>query len=275
MVRGVDRLPIFYDDADRDEFVRRLTKLLPELAFRCFAWVLMPNHVHLVLRSAEARTSLLMARLGTGYARYFNERHDRVGHVFQNRFRSRRVVDDADLAGLVVYVAQNPLEAGLAADADDLEHFRWGGLGALLGRRTAQEFEAVAETLALFDGDPVRARRSVRRRLAAKEPGQIPALDPLAARTTPKSPAKGGFEAMLRAVCSGSGLSPAELRSRSRSPRLAAARASVAARAARELGLSGAEIARLLCLSRQGVSALLARDLVATAQSGRLDERPR
>ena len=260
MVRGIDRLPIFYDDADREEFLRRLSKLLTELGFVCFAWVFMPNHVHLLLRSAEARLSRLMARLGTGYARYFNERHGRVGHLFQNRFRSRRVVDDTDLTGLVLYVARNPLKAGLVADIAELECFRWGALAALLGRRPAWPFEAVAETLTLFDGDPGLARRRLRSRLSAPEPPESGSIDLREARTVPAQPRAAGFDALVREVCMGSGLTAAQLCSRGRSPRIAAARSIVAARAARELGMSGAQIGRRLGLSKQAISALLARD---------------
>jgi REP element-mobilizing transposase RayT len=133
MLRGIERSPIFLDDADREDFLRRLARLITELGFLCFAWVLMPNHVHLVIRSGPVRISRLMARLGTGYARYFNERHERVGHLFQNRFRSRRAIDDADLMGLVLYVTRNPLEAGLVADPLELERFPWCALGALMG----------------------------------------------------------------------------------------------------------------------------------------------
>src|SRR5512134_2440276 len=123
MLRGIERRRIFADDSDHEDFLRRLSDLAPALGFRCFAWALMPNHVHLVLRSGQARISQLMARLGTGYARYFNERHARVGHLFQNRFRSRRVLDDADLMGLTLYVTRNPLAGGLVADLHALEQF--------------------------------------------------------------------------------------------------------------------------------------------------------
>jgi REP element-mobilizing transposase RayT len=259
MLRGIDRLPIFYDDTDREEFLRRLSKLVVELGFLCFAWVLMPNHVHLVLRSARARISRLMARLGTGYARYFNERQARVGHVFQNRFRSRRVVDDADLMGLVLYVARNPLEAGLVADAAGLERFRWGSLAALLGRRPAWHFEAVAETLALFDDDPTRAQGRLRTRLDAPEPAEGMPTYVCQERAVPARPVGAGFDALVGEICARSGLTSDQLRSRGRSPRLAAARAIVVSRAAQELGLSGAQIARRLGLSKQAVSVLLAR----------------
>lgn len=276
MLRGIERRSIFFDDVDREEFLRRLSRLICELGFLCFAWVLMPNHVHLLVRSGQARISLLMARLGTGYARYFNERHDRAGHLFQNRFRSRRVIDDADLVGLVLYVTRNPLEAGLAADGAELESFPWCGLGALTGQRVARPFEAVAETLALFDPDPARARHSVRVRLATPE---VLESEPLLA---PGAPAKAllrtpsaGFESLVDEVCAGSGFTLEELRSRSRSPHLAAARSVLVARAATEMGLTGAEIGRRLGLSKQAVSVLLGRGSPAPSQFGRLDERPR
>src|SRR5258705_11277905 len=65
----------------------------------------------------------------------------RVGHLFQNRFRSRRVVDDADLLGLVLYVFRNPLEAGLVRDLDALGRFPWCSAGSLLGYRAPRPFE--------------------------------------------------------------------------------------------------------------------------------------
>jgi len=258
MVRGIERRAIFLDDADREDFLSRLSRLVPELGFRCFAWALMPNHVHLVVRSGNARISRLMARLGTGYARYFNARHDRVGHLFQNRFRSRRAVDDADLLGLVLYVTRNPLEAGLVADGAALERFPWCGLGALVGTRQARPFEAAGETLALFAHDPAEARACLRRRLGAAEPPAPPHALPHAERAEPRcEPA--GFEALLRDVCDARSIKPCELRSRSRSPRLAAARTTLAVRAAADLGLTGSEIARRLGVTSAAVSVMLAR----------------
>ena len=257
MLRGIERRLIFVDDADREDFLRRLARLIPELGFVCFAWALMPNHVHLVIRSGTVRISRLMARLGTGYACRFNERHGRVGHLFQNRFRSRRVLDDADLMGLVLYVVRNPLEAGLVADARQLEGFRWCGIGALLGRRAPWPFEAVAETLALFGADPERARSELRAHLGAPPLARaVPPEDPRAVPVRVRPPPS-GFEALACDVCSRFGLSLEQLRSRGRTRRLAAARSDVAARAASELGLSGAEVARRLGITKSAVSVML------------------
>ena len=89
MVRGIERRQIFLDGEDRRDFVARLERLLPEEGWSGFAWVLMPNHVHLVLQGCAGGLSRLMARLDTGYAVSFNRRHQRSGYVFQNRFKSR------------------------------------------------------------------------------------------------------------------------------------------------------------------------------------------
>jgi REP element-mobilizing transposase RayT len=260
MLRGVDRLPIFLDDVDREDFLRRLSQLIPELGFRCFAWALMPNHVHLLVRSGSARISQLMARLGTGYARRFNERHDRVGHLFQNRFRSRRAIDDADLIGLVLYVTRNPLAAGLVGDPATLERFPWCGLGALVGRRAGLPFEAIAETLALFDGDPGRARQLLRLRLGALEGAadlHAPTRPSASAASVPAALTE--FEVLQDEVCERFHVTRAALCSRRRSQQLAAARSALAVRATRELGLNGAEIGRRLGLTKAAVSAMLTR----------------
>jgi REP element-mobilizing transposase RayT len=257
MIRGIERRAIFLDDRDREDFLRRLARLALELGFVIFVWVFMPNHVHVVVRSAHVRISTLMARLGTGYARRFNERHDRVGHLFQNRFRSRRVMDDVDLMGLVLYVLRNPLEAGLVLDAAALEDFPWCSLGALLGRRAAHPFEAVGETLGLFDPDPVRAKARIRERLGT--PLTLERNGELASLPRVSTVASVSFDLLVDDISKCHELEPGDLRSRRRTSAIAAARSELAMRAAAELGLSGAEIGRRLGLGRSAISGLLAR----------------
>jgi len=257
MVRGIERRAIFLDDHDRLDFLNRLSQLVPELGFRCFGWALMPNHVHLVIRSGRARISQLMARLGTGYARRFNERYGRAGHLFQNRFRSRLVTDDADLHGLVLYVLRNPLEGGVVSDAAALERFPWCGLGALLGDRRPWPFEAAHEALALFGDDPTHAREMLRNQL-----GSFRGLDEAPAPPAPTRVARApstGFDALCDEVSARRALALGELRSRQRTRRIAAARREIAARAVSELGMSASEVARRMGLTSAAVSLMLAR----------------
>jgi len=86
--RGIDRGKIFRDDDDRDDFVERLGSIITATRTACYAWALIPNHVHLLLRTGETPISQVMRCLLTGYAVGFNRRHRRHGHLFQNRYKS-------------------------------------------------------------------------------------------------------------------------------------------------------------------------------------------
>ena len=88
IIRGIERRAIFKDDFDRENFVKRLSTLVPETQTICYAWVLMPNHAHFLLRSGSGGIANLMRRLLTGYAVSFNHRHRRHGQLFQNRYNS-------------------------------------------------------------------------------------------------------------------------------------------------------------------------------------------
>lgn len=158
MVRGVNRCQIFCDDGDRGAFCDRLGRAVEDCSAGVLAWVLLPNHAHLVVRSGERPLSALMQRLGTGYAREFNRRTGRCGHLFQGRFKSLRVEDDAYLRVLVRYVHRNPIKAGLVHSLDELERHPWSGHAALMGR-TQVPFQEVGPVLEMF-GKSVRVARA-------------------------------------------------------------------------------------------------------------------
>ena len=88
IVRGIERGVIFEDNIDRDRFVERLSGILSETATPCYAWVLIPNHFHLLLKTGMTPIRNVMQRLLTGYAVSYNRRHTRSGHLFQNRYKS-------------------------------------------------------------------------------------------------------------------------------------------------------------------------------------------
>ena len=79
MIRGIERRKIFVNDRDREDFVERLSKLLPQTETACYAWVLIPNHAHFLFRTGLAPLASIMRRLLTGYAVSFNRRHQRHG----------------------------------------------------------------------------------------------------------------------------------------------------------------------------------------------------
>jgi putative transposase len=88
IVRGIEQSPVFTDDQDRQHFKERLEKLVDETGTKIYAWAMIPNHFHLLVRSSPKGLPTFMRRLLTGYATKFNKRHKRHGHLFQNRYRS-------------------------------------------------------------------------------------------------------------------------------------------------------------------------------------------
>ena len=116
IVRGIERRKIFRDDSDRDNFLNRIGGILRDSQTRCFAWALMSNHFHLLLRTGLVPISNVMRRLLTGYAVSFNLRHRRSGHLLQNRYKSILCQEDAYLLELVRYIHLNPLRAKLVSD---------------------------------------------------------------------------------------------------------------------------------------------------------------
>ena len=135
MARGIERRKIFRDDKDRKSFLNRLAVILEENQTQCYAWSLIPNHFHLLLRMGQTPLSKVMRRLMTGYAVSFNRRYKRSGHLFQNRYKSVICEEDPYLLELIRYIHLNPLRAKLVQDLKDLDKYSWTGHSAILGKR--------------------------------------------------------------------------------------------------------------------------------------------
>ena len=145
MIRGIERRKIFNDDKDRENFIERLSALLPETKTQCYAWTFLSNHAHFLLRSGPAGIAALMRRLLTGYAVSYNRRHKRHGQLFQNRYKSIICQEDSYLLELVRYIHLNPLRAKVVVDLKELDRYSYCGHSALMGKtkRVWQEVEYV------------------------------------------------------------------------------------------------------------------------------------
>ncbi|MBN1382484.1 MAG: transposase [Deltaproteobacteria bacterium] len=161
MVRGIERKKIFESNADRDHFLKRLGEILQDTQTTCFAWSLIPNHFHLLLRTGNVPISTVMRRLLTGYAIWYNRTHRRHGHLFQNRFKSILCQEDAYLLELVRYIHLNPLRARLVQDLDALDDYPYSGHSALMGR-VRNLWQETEEILRLFGNRPASAQRDYR-----------------------------------------------------------------------------------------------------------------
>lgn len=131
--RGVERRNIFLRAEDHLFFLSQMREVFDACRIGVLNFVLMPNHFHIQALSGTTPVGVAMQRLLTRYALYFNRAYERVGHLFQNRFKSFEVRDDAYLVQLPVYISRNPSRAGLVARPQDWE---WSGHNELVSGKT-------------------------------------------------------------------------------------------------------------------------------------------
>ncbi|QNR97178.1 transposase [Stenotrophomonas sp. 169] len=131
--RGVNKGAIFFDDQDREHFLRVLHKAFVKYGVALHAYVLMGNHVHLLATPrAENSLAFAMRALGNGYVQAFNQRHGRCGPLWQGRFHSSLIDHDRYLLAVYRYIELNPVRAGLV---DRAEQHRWSSVHGNLGLR--------------------------------------------------------------------------------------------------------------------------------------------
>lgn len=122
MLRGINRQPIFEDEEDYRRFLYVLRDCKRVSGFQLFAFCLMPNHIHLLIRAIREPLDLIFKRIGTRFVYWYNLKYERVGHLFQDRYKSEPVEDDAYFLTVLRYIVQNPMKAGLEATPGT---YRW------------------------------------------------------------------------------------------------------------------------------------------------------
>jgi len=161
MIRGIEGANIFRDDKDREHFLSRVGEIGKGTGTRILAWTLMDNHVHMLLFSGSSGLPRFMRRLLTGYAVWFNRKHQRWGHLFQNRYKSIVCEEDRYLLELVRYIHLNPLRSHVVGSLEELDRYRWSGHGVLVGkvRRDWQERQYVLNQFGRGGRQSIRAYR--------------------------------------------------------------------------------------------------------------------
>jgi putative transposase len=284
MVRGIEKRDIFYDDTDRHAFLQRLEVLLQETGTACFAWALMTNHFHLLLRPSNEKLATFMRRLLTGYAVVFNLRHHRSGHLFQNRYKSVVCEEDAYLLELVRYIHLNPVRVGVVSDVGELDGYPWTGHSVLLGNQILGG-QNIDEVLSYF-GKKVKVARSHYRkfirdgvkqghrsefaggglhRVIKSGVDEHPivydervlgsgefVLD-LTGEHAPSPQEKAPISEIIRKVSEALGINGEEIRAPGRSAVVACARSVISYIGYRKMGHSGEMLAKELGITRSGV----------------------
>jgi putative transposase len=301
---GIERRRIVDDDKDRKNFVSRLGNLANETGTRIYAWSLMTNHAHLLLRSGLLGLPKYMRRLLTGYAVTYNLRHLRHGHLFQNRYHSIVCDEDAYFRELVRYIHLNPLRGHLVSNLSELDRYPWCGHGVLMGR-VNYPWQERKSVLSWFGGEVGEARKAYKKYMKEGiNQGRCPELvgggvvrsyggwsavlslrrfeekisedqrilgsgdfvervlsesvEPSRSRFNPVERCK-RIETILKEECQKGKIELEELRMGSRRGEIPCVRSEIAQRLIKELGMSLAEVARLLGVSTSAISKILQR----------------
>ena len=155
MLRGNERKNIFSDEEDKQRMIDTLIKLHNEGGFKLYAYCIMDNHLHFAVEEETEGIARIVKRVGTSYAYYYNFKHQRVGHVFQDRFKSEGIKDDAQLLEVIRYIHNNPVKAEMVGS---VEKYPWNSYNAYtgkkqMGREKALFLSDVEDVLQMFSMD--------------------------------------------------------------------------------------------------------------------------
>jgi putative transposase len=159
IVRGNQRLKTFYDDQDRIAYLERIEHYLERYGFRLYAYVLMSNHVHLLMETKSVALSKIMQGIQASYTQSYNRRHRKVGHLFQGRYKAILCDRNAYLLELVRYIHLNP---GRLRVPENPWRYRWSSHAAYLGKASAVKVDT-QEILSQFSSRLGTAKRAYQR----------------------------------------------------------------------------------------------------------------
>ncbi|MCL4498768.1 MAG: transposase [Chloroflexi bacterium] len=291
--RGIDGRELFADSKDRWFFLERLGEILLETETPVYAFALIPNHFHLLLRRDKTEIASVMRRLLTGYAVRYNRRHKRYGHLFQNRYKAIVCQDEPYFLELVRDIHLNPIRAGLISSVEALGTHPFAGHSYIMGRTKSEWFKPDA-VLSHFGRSEKRARNAYLEFLKdGLSMGKRPELTGGGLkrslgypRNYPKTKqafddrilGEGGFvesilalsdpptnekvsdtDTLLAYISQDFGISEALILGRSRSALVSKARAHFAYRMSSDMGLSATQVARTLSISVPGALKAIAR----------------
>jgi len=155
MIRGNRKQDIFLEDDDRFRFIKILEKIKRKEEYELYAFCLMNNHVHLLIKEKNERLSRIMKRINISYANYFNQKYQQIGHLFQDRYKSEPIENESYLLAVLSYIHNNPVDAFIVKN---LEEYPWSSYCIYTKESSQQAFLIEREDiLSLFSPDKDRA----------------------------------------------------------------------------------------------------------------------
>lgn len=172
--RGNERQDIFKDDDDRKRFLQILVQSINIYSVKLYSYVLMSNHFHLLLETPKANLAEFMRKFNITYTGYFNRRHNRVGHLYQGRYKSVLVDKNEYLSVLSRYIHLNPVKLRAMKKLSEPERikylirYRWSSLPGFLSSRKKEWYIDYSMVLGDFGGDTYRGRKEYKKRIYAE-----------------------------------------------------------------------------------------------------------
>ena len=144
MLRGINRQNIFEDDEDNEIFIQIMRKCKEISKFEIYAYCLMGNHVHVLIKEKEEGIDQIFKRIGSRYVYWYNRKYERIGHLFQDRYKSEPVEDDEYFMTVLRYILQNPVKAGLCCK---IEEYNWSSYNEYLQGNGITDIQFALEIL--------------------------------------------------------------------------------------------------------------------------------
>lgn len=175
MARGIEGRDLFKDEEDRRQFIKLLKEGLVQGGHRLYAWALLSNHYHLLIRVSDQSFSEMMRRLNSRYAHYYSRKYQRRGYLFQDRYKSIVTQDQKYVEEIIRYIHLNPIRSGLCKDLKELKSYPWSGHRAIMGSVAVEDRKTIREVLRRFGKNDEDARgayvRFLEEGLSQKEDG--------------------------------------------------------------------------------------------------------
>lgn len=147
MLRGNNKEAVFKNDEDKKEILKIMTAKKQQGKYYLYAYCVMDNHIHLIFKEGSDSISRSIKRIGLCYAQYFNKKYQRIGHVFQDRYRSENITTDSYLLSAIRYVHRNPMKAGIG----NMDKYKWSSFKGYFDR--SETLVETDEIISMFAQD--------------------------------------------------------------------------------------------------------------------------
>lgn len=151
MLRGINRQTLFEDDEDRQRFIDTMGYYKTISGYSLYGYCLMDNHVHLLIREMDENISMGIKRISSSFVYWYNQKYNRCGHLFQERYKSEVVDNEGYFLTVLRYIHQNPIKAGIAKD---MEQYPWSSYREYIGIASITDIDFALE---IFSTDRAKA----------------------------------------------------------------------------------------------------------------------